>query len=555
VDILVIIFGAFFTILSSFILAYVSMATGTGPWVAPSIVLLANLILQIFKNKISSSKRVEKIVLIQTIGSIGGIVATGIGFTLPMLYFLDQNLFFAWLKSPFKFVTFLAFTCIAAGGLGISLARIFSDKLIIKDNLKFPVSHMIDKMINSASHTKQTFKLFFGFFSTIIFCFFRDGFWRIKGFIPHTVYLFQTLLQKEFALTFYLGPTLWAVGFISGSAITLPLIVGIFSKYIILNPINNHSLHIPFTLFTPQPIETFSLAFCCGLVLADATITITKYPFLIWTSIKNSYKKVFSNCTIDKLEFKKLPIISILNLEIILMLGIAFLFFAYFEFPFLAQLFIICLTIIATYQISYMGAKIGLISFGKFATFVMLPTMMLFDLNFMQITIVCMFFNICAAASSDLLFDYKVGNLNNIKFSKIKKYQWSGLIVTALVVGSFFWIIFHNFKIGTPELFTYRAMARSLLVKTASFNFIIISIGFIFGIILKKLKINPTMVLCGILMPNSLSIGLTLGGISAFIMKNIFKKNLEDCYSFWSGIFAGESVWIFLIMLFKLLKI
>lgn len=237
------------------------------------------------------------------------------------------------------------------------------------------------------------------------------------------------------------------------------------------------------------------------------------------------------------------------------MLGLSFLFFTYFEFPFLSQLFIISLTIIATYQISYMGAKIGLISFGKFATFVMLPTMMLFDLDFMQITIVCMFFNICAAAASDLLFDYKVGNLNNIKFSKIKKYQWAGLVVTSIFIGLFFWIIFHNFKIGTPELFAYRAMARSLLVKTTSFNFIIISIGCIFGIIFKNLRINPTMVLCGILMPNSLSIGLVIGGISAFIMKNIFNKDVEKCYSFWSGIFAGESVWIFLVMILKLLKI
>ncbi|HBS47982.1 TPA: hypothetical protein DEO28_02810 [Candidatus Dependentiae bacterium] len=551
-DLIVVTLGSFFTVISCCILAYVSMATGSGPWIAPTLVLISSFILKIIRSKISQEKMTEKIILTQTTGSIGGIVATGLGFTLPMLYFLNPIDFHHLLKSPIKFCIFIAITCLIAGGLGINLARIFSERLIYKENLQFPVSHMIYKIINTKDKVKQTASLFWGFLITSIFCLLRDGLFKFKSIFPVTIYPFQSFLGTEFALNLFLGPTLWAVGFMSGTTIAVPLIVGIFSKYFVLNPLNLHIQSISFGFLQIQSQNSFNMAFCSGLILTEAIIILTKVPQILFKFL--NLKKLSSNnyfaFSLEKLKQSKL-----LKLEPILILLATFIFFSYLKFSFGAQVFIILLTILATYQISWMGGKVGLVPFGRFATFVMLPTIMFFDLTFFQITILCVFFNVCAAAASDLLFDYKIGELCNIKFRKIQKYQWAGLIITSLVIGAFFWAIFNNFQLGTPELFAYKAMARALLIKTSFFNFTTVFLGIVFGLILKFAKINPTMVLCGILMPNGLSIGLIIGGLSAIVTKNLFKQELEKFYPFWSGVFASESTWILMLMILKFLKI
>jgi hypothetical protein len=207
----------------------------------------------------------------------------------------------------------------------------------------------------------------------------------------------------------------------------------------------------------------------------------------------------------------------------------------------------LALIVIATYQIGYLGGQIGLITFGRFATFIMIPMMLMFKLDFVQVTFLCVFFNVCAGVASDLLFDYKVGQLCQIDFKVIRRYQWIGLIVASLCVGFFLWILFTNFQLGSPELFAQRAKARALLIQSFNFDFRIVFLGVIYGLILKKFKISPTMVFGGILMPTNLSIGLLLGAILSAIV-----KNAEEKIPFCSGVFAGESIWVITTVLLKI---
>ena len=62
-----------------------------------------------------------------------------------------------------------------------------------------------------------------------------------------------------------------------------------------------------------------------------------------------------------------------------------------------------------------------------------------------------------------------------------------------------------------------------------------------FGWILKYSKINPMLVLGGILMPATISVGLIIGGM---ITKLVARK--DELVPFWSGVFAGNSVWMLL---------
>lgn len=545
-NLFILILGSFFAILASATLSYVSMATMVGPWIAPAIVLASSIILKFRNNNANRSKINKELAIIQTIGSIGGIIGVGIGFSLPTLYFLDINAFNVLVKNPFYFSIFIGILCLSAGGLGIWLARTFANKFIIKDKLSFPVSKLIYNMITSQSQGKQAKKMFFGFSLSWIVCFLRDGFLHIKGIIPKVFYLFPSVLGNNFAIS--IMPMLWAIGFIAGSGIVLPLFVGLLSKYFVLWPLNNHSIYLPFKLFDALPQNDFITAFAAGLVISELFIGLLKYPKIVFS--KSNFFLRFNFFEQFNLERIKKATKYILNPELILVLILSFILLTYFGFSLIAQILLLTFIVLATYQISYLGSKIGLITFGRFATFIMIPMMIMFKLNFTQITLLVVFFNVCAATASDLLFDYKVGQLCDIKFNKIHNYQWLGLIVTALTMGFFLWLLFNSFQIGSPELFAQRGKSRALLIQSLNFDWRILFLGFFYGVILKKIKISPTMVFGGILMPNSLTIGLAIGALLSRFSRD--KNGSQDKFSLWSGVFAGESIWILITILIKI---
>ena len=538
-----------FAIFSTGILSYVSMATMIGPWIAPTLVLMSGIIFKFRIDFRTKKQKNKEIALIQTAGSVGGIIGMGVGFSLPTLYFLDPVLFNNWISKPFSFCFIIAFVCFSAGGLGIWLARCFADKFIKKENLSFPVSQLIYKMITSQSQSQQAKSMFLGFSSSWIICFLRDGIFRFKGFLPKVFYLFQNFVGKEIA--FSVCPMLWAIGFIAGIKIVFPLLVGMLSKYFIIYPINNHSFFLPFKFFSAFSDNVFITAFCSGLVVSEFILGNLKYPKIFYKKVKNfsgynffndikKLKDFFANKDLNKHgKLKKLISDIILNFEAIFVFLISIICLSFLKFSFLNQALLFFLIIVFTYQISYLGGKIGLITFGRFATFIMIPMMLIFKLNFFQITFICVFFNICAGVASDLLFDYKVGQLCEIDFKRIRNYQWLGLIVTSLCVGIFLWLLFTNFQLGSADLFAQRGKSRALLIQSLSFDWRIVLIGFFYGFLLKKLKISPTMVFGGILMPNNLTIGLVIGAVSS-----CFFKRPKEQFPLWSGVFAGESIWI-----------
>src|SRR5579862_8066717 len=136
---LVIGLGIFFSIISAAILAYISIATMIGPWKAPTIVLITSMLFKILKRPSQTTQSRQEIVLIQSIAAGGGIIATGIGFALPMLYFLDPKTFQEWLANPVYFCLTISAISLAAGSLGIWIGNSISHKLLVEDKLPFPV--------------------------------------------------------------------------------------------------------------------------------------------------------------------------------------------------------------------------------------------------------------------------------------------------------------------------------------------------------------------------------------------------------------------------------
>jgi uncharacterized oligopeptide transporter (OPT) family protein len=551
--------GIIFSIISAAILSYISMATMVGPWIAPALILLASPILRLRYPRISPESLSQKAILIQSIAAVGGIMATALGFALPVFFFLDKSKFCNWIGQGFPaFHLPIIAVCFSAGSLGIFLGRYFSDKLIEKDGLPFPISKLVYNISIAPSQDRQVKNLFTGMISTTTLCFLRDGLFAFKGMLPKIIYFLEPIFGK--ALAFPISPMWWAIGFETKLAVAVPLLVGMISKYFVLYPLNHHSQYISYSLFPVFDDINFATAFCSGLVLAEVIAgfslnpisvaksiyiklsslieKIKKIPKLFHFTKKDSFEAPGKQSRITKVLYKIEPAIAILS-------SIAFL--SYSGFSAAEQAFFLVATTIATYSINRIGGQIGLIQLGRFATFILIPMLFIFNLDHLKITMICVFFNICAATSSDLLFDYKSGQLCSISRSKTHIAQWIGLIVVSISMGFILHLLFSNFTVGSSELFAHRGKVKAMLVQSLNFNVYILSIGFLYGYILKKLKISPTMTLGGIVMPNNVTIGLIFGGLLSVVF-----KGWKSASPFCSGVFATESLWIIISTLLKM---
>lgn len=550
----IVLLGFFFTVLSGSILAYLSVATMMGPWMAPTIALISNVFFKIKQrfSYTSPGANQRATALIQAIGSVGGAVATGVGFAFPMLYFLDRAAFTSLLANPISFFLLIAGLCLTAGSLGIALGSLFAPQFIDKDQLPFPVSQLTYSVISAQNNRAQAMGIFRGVSLTVIFSIIRDGIGKIGGFIPKTIHLFTPYLNQACAIA--LWPTLWAIGFSSGLSLVAPILLGLLSKHLILTPLNNHAQYLPFSFFQPMDIAPFTVAFCSGIVLCELLLGVAKIATnLFKQSRKNKNSSTLPTQRIINKLRHTVTLIRNHNQEGHRLLSIGILLaciglLTVLKFPITAQIVFLAACTFATHQICLIGGKIGLIQFGRFSTYILVPMYLLFNLSYLQLTVVCVFFHICAATASDSLFDFQTGELANIPRKKMWGMQWIGLLGVTLTLGAIFYLLFTNLHLGSPDFFAQRSQAKALLLQTLHFDPFVVFFGFIYGFIVKKFGLSPTMVFGGIIMPNSISIGLIIGASLTLLTPNK-DKHLPFC----AGVFASESLWVIISILVKIL--
>jgi hypothetical protein len=253
-------------------------------------------------------------------------------------------------------------------------------------------------------------------------------------------------------------------------------------------------------------------------------------------ALTSSIQKLFSFASAQK-DAKT----SLISVELIVALAASFACMSFFKFPILLQLFTITATVVMTYQICWMGGKLGIAAPGRFITFVMLPALFLFKIDSVQVTMLCTFIGICLMVAVNLLFGYKIGELSDLSAKKVQKYNWFGLVLASLAIGFCFWLLCTHFQLGSADFFAQRSLSRALLIQTFGFNGVVLLCGSLYSFILKPLGISPTMLLGGILMPNFISIALILGACGTFLV-----AKPKEYTSFWSGVFASETLWVLL---------
>lgn len=557
-NIVVIVAGVFFALFSSLVMSYISIATMVGPWIAPTLVLLGQLLLRVLyqqkRHALAHDERTSMVACMQAIGAGGGIIATGIGFVLPTLYFLEPETFNHWLACPWRFCSMIMGLCLSAGGLGLLLGRWWAPKFIDQEQLPFPVSQLTHQMITSQTHADQSRRMFLGVFATTLLCFLRDGVGAIGAFISKTYYVLPTVFHHELGIM--MMPAYWAIGFSVGLTFTVPLLVGMISKYIVLYPLMHHAQWLPWTVFEAPSMDALSVAFCSGIILCELVLGLKSYV----RKVIRWLMKRASNSTMQEYHSRWISIqqwmqqhvvrehfsLRAMKLFIPVFLMVVCLL-TYFGFSPLTQLLLVLFTIIATHAITKIGGEIGMIPFGRFSTFIILPLLIFFGINAVQVTIACVFFDICAATASDLLFDYKTGDLCGVNRKRMYRYQWIGLLATAIGTGLFLWLLFTNLQLGSETLFAQRSRAKSLLIQSLHFDLVIVGLGIMFGMLLKRCRINPTMVFGGLIMPNTITLSLLFGSLFTRLT-----NNTERWQSLCAGVLAAESLWIIISIVIKM---
>ena len=520
--------SAIFSVFSTTVLSYITLATPMGPWMGPTLALIGTVLMQIFGKRLSKDHMLFAVIS----GSLGGILATALCFAFPTFYFLNPILFNQWISHPVSAIGSLTALCLVAGGLGLWVAYLFEETLFKQKELTFPVGKLVYDIASASDQKGNSKQLMGGFFATLAFCFLQASMWfeRTISVSPLTV-LSKTRLLNTFtipALQFNLSimPMLWSIGFIAGKAITMPLLVGALTRVFYTD-----ILHAKY--FSYLTNTEFLLAFCGGMVLFGAVTGLMVMPQQMWQFFTQSKSKKITKSDIAKYTTQH----SIVTMTAVF--GAFFLVLSYFKFSLLAQLYIVICSAFCAYQIVLVAGKIGMAYLGRFATFVMVPGLFLFGLDALQATVLSAFVQICGGVATEVLFGLKTAQLAGLDRKKTRAFQIFGLIVCSITASVVFWILVTRFKLGSPQLFAQRGQSRALLVQAGNFDYYVLALGALFGFALKRFKMSPMLVFGGLLMSLPLTLGLVSGGLSTYFVKD--KKKWEPLCS---GMYAANSLWM-----------
>ena len=546
-QIITLLVGILLTCFSTLIMSYISIATGIGPWIETTLVLMGMLIFAPGYHLLTSKARSRALGLISVAGGIGGIAAVGCGFTFPTYYFLDPQGFSQLLATPWHFAGLLTMTCFAAGAFGLMCAHYYGPKLLAREDLPFPIGELVYKMIGAADNLSKAISLAVGFIGTQLFL----GIQLALGLLSKPVSLIQgrswgALSVPRLDMPLEQLPMFWAIGFVTGHVIAIPLLVGLISKVFVIDPLfywyptlceflSRQGLFSMVGLQYQSHLLTsndFTIAFCSGLVFFGALESFIGLPQVL----RSAYDK-FVGSNISTTELSQNNSWHILVAVLLLNMGV----FSFLGFSLLSQLYLLGFTLLCTYQLMMIAGKFGLAPMGRFATFVVVPGMLLFGFTALQITCVAMYVETAGGVACDALFGRKMGQLAAIESTMIIRYQWLGLAVASLAVGGIFLALIGHFGLGNEvgALAATRSASRALLLSIKSFDVGVLALGLFFGYCVSFTRVSPALLLAGILMPLSYSLMLVGGGLSTYLV-----KDKEEQYPFWSGVFAANSLWM-----------
>lgn len=524
--IVTIIISALVACLASTMMLYLALATPLGPWIEPVFVLLF-LGLTWFAKK--RTRINELLTCISAASGIAGIAAVGCAFSYPTFYFLNHNEFCTWLAQPAYFISALIGLTLIAGTLSFIVASWWEADYLDSKHYPFPEVNIVYSIMTTTESPQRVIRFFAGAITTALFYISQFFFTWIPSKLillnQHTLGFFST---PSIALSLETFPMFIALGFVAGPMLIAPLATGAISKLIVIEPLQK-------LFFTNLKTESVIAAWCSGMILASVARGVwglTKKIIKQWHT-RPSFNKLFALSTPSEKIIFKLTALFVSSLPLFFM----------FNFSIFAILYLFAGTILCANQLIAIAAKIGLAPMGRFATFVMLPGLMIFGFNGLQATQVATFVEMVGGMSVQLMFGRRLMQLTSSRRSLVITAQMVGIIVAALTIGYVFWFISSHGTLGQAPLIAQRALSRSLLIKAYEFNITLVLLGALFGFLVKYAGINTVLVMSGLFMPLDLILFLIIGslvGLSA--------EGRTRWYPFWASVFSTSSLILILNM-------
>lgn len=544
--------AGFFAILASIVLLYISISSGIGPWVAPLIVLVAAALGKLFG--VLRDDTGSRLVRIQAAGAHVGLLAVAIGFTVPTYFFVDRVGFMSLIidqpvMTCLGLAAFIAFWSL----VGTFLGQIFAEHFLQDTSLKIPVAEVIKTTINASGERKEFLNLMRGVSAGSVLCIIRE---ILKSKLSTGLARFVQFFTVRFigdigsVLVDAFAPSIWAVGFIVGPAMASAFFIGMISKLVVLEPL--YLLLQNMQWGHGLSLEQYLAAVSSGLVLTELFAGLVSMVFQCVFVLRERKVAQALSDSLAKLWQKTKAICGNFQYELLgLSCCAGLLFFWGSGTSSVGLLFYLIFAIgMSVYQMTLIAGNIGLVQFGRFATFVMLPALVCFNVTSIQAIIISVVVAVVGAAAANMLFQFRLADDFHIPRSTMYRIQLISSIFGAVGIAVIFWLLCSHLTLGTKEFFALRGYQRALLIQSFNFDMLSLGIGLVFGFILRYLGVAPAMVLGGLLMQPGLVIAFVLGA-----MISHFVKNPKEHMATASGVFAAEAVWIFVRILLRYFSI
>ena len=401
-------FSSSLSVFSAFVMGYLALKAEIAPWVAPIIsVVIILILLQLVSGDWFKKMAIAAI----SAGSIGGMIGMCLAWTSA--YFLHQIEFANWISSPFKFAGTISFFVLIAGALAFLIAIPLYFSLVVPGRLKFPMSRLVYEVIYAKNKLMMFGKVIIGLISSMVY-----NFLLYFSHVPLNAYLPQ--LQ--------IAPVFLAIGFISGQAIVIPILMGLLLRFFTATIIRDYYFYFDMK-------HDFIFAFASGMLIAVFVIELLLF---VWLAIfsKNENK-------IDMEKFKKIFNFSDYKLYkfffvVTILLGM--LFFAHWNLSALQQIYVFLLIFFIGNGIAKIVGRIGIVDITSFVALIIMPYTYFFYSSTLSMLIISSFSAISLGVLTALLFSFKVGELAKIKYENMFKYLIASFVVVSALSGVIFYI-------------------------------------------------------------------------------------------------------------------
>jgi hypothetical protein len=489
--------------LSSAIMLYIALATPMGPWIETTIALMALIPLKFFYSSVE--KRLLGATPIVASAGVAGIIATAVAFSVPAIGFIDPTFFPYLIDHWWYALVVVGGLIVVAGMLGISVAVALRSELMDRERLSFPIGSVVYEMI-VATGMNKVLQLVAGTISALIVV-------SITGFS-----VLKSLLVWGIRFRFDTAPLFCAVGFIAGPSLIIPLLVGVVSRFFLIEPTREW-------YFPAIPTEDFLFSFFTGIVFFGALHSI----IVSLLRVLRNRGTVVSDVKAYWQQYENIHYIA-------LAAGVSFLYFTALGLSIPATILVIGGAVIACQQLALIAGKMGIAPLGRYATFVMVPALAAFTVSPLLATLISAYVEIAGGVAADVLFGIALSDRAQAPRKKTIFYQMMAVVLSAFFCVGILLMLIKAFGLGSSELFALKAKNRAWLIMAHSFDFGLIFAGAVFAAALSYCSVNPVLVLGGLAMPADASLLLVLGAAAAHCF-----SDPREWYPAASGIFAATS--------------